>query len=67
MSLTPHFSSLTHPLILVSLGALLSLASDAEVKNARANKTNRSFFIGNLSPQRIFGFGKLRCRNLAFD
>src|ERR1044071_42647 len=45
MSLAPHFSSLTQPLILVSLGAL-SLARAAVVTKAKANTTNSSFFIG---------------------
>src|SRR5438270_5082023 len=58
MSLAPHFSSLTQPLILVALGAL-SLATDAVVTNASANKTNSSFFIGNLSPQRILLFRQI--------
>src|SRR6476660_4021263 len=66
MSLTPHFSSLTQPLILVALGDLLSLAMDADVKNAIANKMIRSFFICNLSPWRIFR-GKLRFRGLLPD
>src|SRR6476661_6494288 len=52
ISLAPHFSSLTQPLILVSLGAL-SLASDSvDVRNVSANATNRSFFMVALSPQR---------------
>src|SRR5579859_1533724 len=55
MSLAPHFSSLTQPLILVSLGAL-SLARDAVATKAKANTTNSSFFIGNLSPRRILSF-----------
>src|SRR5262245_41062770 len=53
MSLTPHFSSLTQPLILVALADLLSFAMDADVKNATANNTIRSFFICDLSPCRI--------------
>src|SRR5438270_11286093 len=48
MSLAPHFSSLTQPLILLSLGPL-SLARDSvDVKNVNANATNRSFFMGNV-------------------
>src|SRR5690349_18155307 len=66
MSLTPHFSSLTQPLSLVALGDLLSLAMDADVKNAIANKTSRSFFICDLSPWRIIR-GKLRSRSLPPD
>src|SRR5579864_441402 len=53
MSLAPHFSSLTQPLILVSLGAL-SLARDSvDATNVSANATNRSFFMGTVSPQRM--------------
>src|SRR5579864_8495232 len=56
MSLAPHFSSLTQPLILVSLGAL-SLARDSvDATNVSANATNRSFFMGTVSPQRMLWF-----------
>src|SRR5438445_12583229 len=66
ISLSPHFSSLTQPLIFVSLGAL-SLARDSvDAKNVSANTTNRSFFMVTVSPQRMFkqsartGFAGLR-------
>src|SRR5690242_19211646 len=65
MSLAPHFSSLTQPLILVALGAL-SLARDAVVTNVSANKTNSNFFIGIYLLGGFCCSGKLRCRRLAF-
>src|SRR5437899_5136762 len=57
MSFTPHFSSLTQPLILVALGAL-SLATDTVVKNANANRSNRIFFMGSISSE---DFVRLNC------
>src|SRR6185312_6056231 len=52
MSLAPHFSSLTQPFIFVDLGALSLARERVETQNVSANATNRSFFIGNSSPQR---------------
>src|SRR6478752_3360187 len=60
MSLAPHFSSLTQPLILVSLGALSLARESVEVKNVSANATNRSFFMGNgISSEDVIGISNL--------
>src|SRR5579864_5879149 len=64
MSLAPHFSSLTQPLILVSLRALSLDRDSVEVKNVRANATNRSFFMGTVSPQRMLWFSANALRAL---
>src|SRR5258708_10355836 len=48
MSLAPHFSSLTQPLILVSLGALSLAVDSVDIKNVSANATNRSLFMGTV-------------------
>src|SRR6476469_4332688 len=62
MSLAPHFSSLTQPLILVALGAL-SLANDTDEINASANITNRSFFmVYRISSEDFIVVGKTALR-----